>query len=198
LLAWLVCGAALSSAASAQTGGLRGHFAKGGQQLSLRGGYAVGFPLVADADDDSARVRLGAFAPRWATGISELRGRGRWYEGRFEAGLEAQLLRATRPHDGVGGGLVADLRFDFLRGERVAPFLAFGAGVSSIDFDLDDQSDGFNFLLQGGAGAHVFVTPRAALTAELRWHHISNAGLGDSNHGVNSALFLVGPTFFWE
>ena len=48
-----------------------------------------------------------------------------------------------------------------------------GVGITHLDFDLADQRDGFNFLLQGGAGAHWFILKRIALTAGWRFLHIS-------------------------
>jgi hypothetical protein len=189
---------ALCAAASAQQATPRAHFGKGARQATLAAGYAEGFPLVADGDEDAANVRAAGIVARWGAGISRVKGENAWYEGAFAAGLEAQLLRETHPHDGLGGGLVLDLRYDFLRSERVVPFVAIGAGVGGIDFDLADQADGFNFLLQGGFGAHVLVRPGLAISVEARWHHISNAQLRERNHGVNTALLLLGPTWFWR
>lgn len=197
-LALLSAVIAISSSAAAQGETRRASLAKGAQQLTVQGGYGVGFPLIAERGEDAASVHEGALTARFGVGISKTQGAGAWYEGRWAGGLEAQLLFATAPNDGLGGGLIADLRYDFLSAERCVTFVELGVGVGSIDFDLADQADGFNFLLQGGVGVHVFVAPRAALTAEVRWHHISNAGLERQNHGINDALFLIGPTFFWK
>ena len=88
------------------------------------------------------------------------------------------------------------LRYNFLQLARVVPFIEAGAGVVGTDFDLKGQSDGFNFSLQGGLGFHFFVLPQVALTAESRFHHISNAGLRQPNSGINDCVFLIGTSFF--
>lgn len=90
------------------------------------------------------------------------------------------------------------LRYQLLRAERIVPFAGAGAGMIGVDFDGRHQEDGFNFILQAGVGAHVFVRGPLAFTFDARWHHISNAGLHTPNHGIDSALFLFGPTWFFR
>ena len=71
-------------------------------------------------------------------------------------------------------------------------------GLLALDFDLDSQADGFNFLLQAGVGAHVFVSKRLSLTAEWRYQHVSNARLSTPNNGINAGALLLGTTLYFE
>ena len=71
------------------------------------------------------------------------------------------------------------------------------AGIIGTDFDLE-QRDGFNFILQGGAGIQWLVTNRTALTVSYLFHHISNAGIQTPNEGFNQHMILFGPTFFFD
>ena len=67
-----------------------------------------------------------------------------------------------------------------------------GIGVGNLDFNLNSQSDGFSFYLQGGLGLKWQLRPRYALTASVLWHHISNAQLRAPNNGIDDILFQVG------
>lgn len=106
--------------------------------------------------------------------------------------IEGTLLYAFEPGDGVAGGVTPLIRYNFLAGDRFIPFVQGGAGILALDFNLRRQSDGVNFTPQGGLGFHYFVSARAALTWEWRYHHISNAGIRRPNMGINSSLLLLG------
>ena len=97
-----------------------------------------------------------------------------WGRARME--VEAQVTRHWQ-------GLAVGLRLDVL--DRWHLMAGTGAGV--LDADLDWQSDGLNFLLQGGVGFHV-----RDWRVDLRLHHISNARLRSPNRGTNGVLVLVG------
>jgi hypothetical protein len=66
----------------------------------------------------------------------------------------------------------------------------------ALKADLKFQADGLNFTPQGGVGVHYFIFDRASLTAEWRFHHLSNAGIHERNVGINSSLVLFGVTYF--
>ena len=54
-----------------------------------------------------------------------------------------------------------------------------------------------NFLVQAGAGAMLFVSDRAALTAAYRYQHISNGDRCSTNIGINSSAVVVGISSFF-
>lgn len=173
-------------------------FAKGTQKLSIQVGYGEGVGLFSSVGKDSADVRTIAVVPSWGAAISEIKGEEAWYRGSWEALLEGILTIQESPEDGLGGGAALNFRYNFLSDQRVVPFLGLGVGLAGIDFDLDSASDGFNFILQAGVGAHWFATDRVAPTFEARWHHYSNAQILKNNAGINSALFLIGTTIFLD
>src|SRR2546428_522248 len=62
---------------------------------------------------------------------------------------------------------------------------------------IPEQSTPFNFVMESGPGVQYFTTERVALTLGVRFHHISNAGLGDRNKGLNSTLGYLGLSVFF-
>jgi hypothetical protein len=54
----------------------------------------------------------------------------------------------------------------------------------------------FQFNLQAGLGLKYFFRPNLAATIETRFLHVSNAAIESPDHGVNTAVFLVGLALF--
>jgi hypothetical protein len=50
--------------------------------------------------------------------------------------------------------------------------------------------------LETGPGLEYFITQEMAITGSLRLHHISNAGIGDRNTGINAILGLIGFSYY--
>ena len=95
-----------------------------------------------------------------------------------------------------GGSLV--VKYNFLSFGRWMPFWDGGAGMLWTDLAprIPEQSTQFNFILQTGPGVSYFISENMALTFGIRFHHISNAGIGERNIGLNAWLFNVGMAFF--
>ncbi|MDH3213146.1 MAG: acyloxyacyl hydrolase [Myxococcales bacterium] len=172
----------------------RAPFGRGQTHWGLGGGYAFSIHRNGPTSRNST---YGATGASLAIGITDPMGGGAWYGGNIDLMLEGAYLFASQPSTGRGGGGSVLLRWNWLGGGRFVPFANVGAGIVDLNFNLPSQRDGFNFLLQGGLGAHVFVTERRALTAEWRYQHISNANLRLPNKGVDTSAFLVGATFFY-
>ncbi len=193
----LAAGAARAEEAAAA--GEADAFASGALQLGLTGGHAWGFgdPFSSE-DTENEELRLVLVAPSLGIGISELWGRDHWYRGSFALFGEGQFWWNREPREGFGGGFGLLLRYQLLAvSERgIVPFIEGSAGLAGIDFDLHSQRDGFNFLLQAGAGAHWLWLPNSALSAGYRYHHISNAGSRRPNSGINAHLIHLGITTF--
>jgi len=58
------------------------------------------------------------------------------------------------------------------------------------------HSSHFNFTPEIGLGVAFFLAPKRALTLGYKLHHISNAGVGRSNPGMNSHVIYAGFSFF--
>ncbi|MCP4639757.1 MAG: acyloxyacyl hydrolase [bacterium] len=57
---------------------------------------------------------------------------------------------------------------------------------------IEGTSTSFNFLIEAGIG---YRFPDKNWNIALKWHHISNAGFGSRNKGVNGAGLSVGYRF---
>jgi hypothetical protein len=172
------------------------NFGYGKQELALSGGYGFGVGIQGSNNGNLKDIRYGALVPRWGIGLSDPLGEGSWYEGNFDLLIEGAFLFQYQPTHGFAGGGTLMFRYNFLQCGPVVPFIEAGAGLMGTDLNLKEQSDGFNFSLQPGLGFHVFLLPNMAVTAEARFHHISNAGLRSPNSGINDVLFLLGASLF--
>lgn len=173
------------------------HFGEGCWSLGLNGGYAIPFKFD-DADTQVEESAFAALIPRGAVGLTDPFFGDAWYRGNIELGFEGHFLFQTTPHSGTAWGASLLLRYNFLAKERIVPFVEIGGSVIDLDFDLDSRADGFNFALQGGIGVHWFQWERAAITAQWRYHHISNGRVNEPNVSIDSSLFLIGTTFFLD
>ncbi len=179
------------------TGSHTGRFGYGKKELALTAGY--GFSIkIGGRTDDIDDLEYVYVAPRFGIGISDIKGEDEWYRGNFELLVETPLLFQFEPGNGNGKGGSLLLRYNFLPDDKFIPFVEIGGGIMFLDFDLEGQSDGFNFTLQGGTGLHYFFHERTALTGGWRWLHISNAGRSSPNRGIDSSLFLVGISYFLD
>jgi len=173
-------------------------FGLGKQEIALAAGYGFGLPIGGSKGTESEDVQYAYLAPRWGIGISNPLGGDAWYRGNFELLVEGSFFFNHKPKSGTAAGGAAIFRYNFLSGDTFIPFLEAGAGIISLDFDLDNQADGLNFTTQGGLGFHYFFSERTALTGEWRFLHISNAGINSPNNGINTSLLLVGVSYFFN
>jgi len=177
-------------------------FKLGTQEIGIAAGYGSAIerflflPIGETTEEELQEVKYVYVAPRWGIGISDPLGGDAWYRGNFELLAEGAFYIPFEPKDGFGGGITAIFRYNFLPKGPLIPFLEVGPGILITDFGLDDRADGFNFTFQAGLGFHFFLSERTALTAEGRFHHISNAGIEDQNRGLNSVMVLIGVTTF--
>jgi hypothetical protein len=192
----------LAFPASAIDTGLREYprFTRGAIQLALLGGYGYGFRFGSEEDREFSaelgEVRIWELIPRIGISATDPLFDDSWYRGNIEFLLEGAFLWNTEPTSGFAAGMGTTLRYNFLSSERVVPFVDANFGIVDLNFDLDLQSDGFNFNVGFGAGAHWFVSPNTAISTELRWQHISNNDTQIPNNGINAALFLLGVSYF--
>lgn len=188
----------VSGRAAAQAGAAAGGFGYGKQEIGLTSGYGAGWGIFESRGTENADVVSVPLFPRWGVGITDPLGGDSWYRGNLSLTVEGFFLLNREPRNGFAAGGAFSFRYNFLARSGLVPYVEIGAGMTHLDFDLADQRDGFNFLLQFGAGAHWLIRERTALTAGWRFLHISNANLRRPNPGINMNLFLIGPTFFLD
>lgn len=175
------------------------HVSAGDISIAAYSGYGLGFVRASayrgGETDDVDAVPL---FPQIGYRVTDRLGGDGWYAGSFEILLEGTLLWETQPRSGFGGGAGLLFRYDLLSVPYVIPFAEIGGGMLDLDFGLDDQADGFNFTLHGGAGVRYFVTPDWAISMALRWQHISNAGTTLPNDGIDLFEPLLGVTYVFN
>ena len=78
------------------------------------------------------------------------------------------------------------------------PFWDAGAGMlwTNLAPRLPEQNTPFNFVLETGPGVQYFMTARTTLTFGVRYSHISNAGTGQRNLGLDAVLPYAGASWF--
>jgi hypothetical protein len=167
---------------------------RGTLEIGAVGGYLQGIDvLTADSGNRSAVYAL----PRIGMVVTSDIG-SRFYRANLEVLLEPLYARYYKPfYANAAGGSVL-FKYNFLAFGRWMPYWDLGLGALWTDLAprIPEQSTQFNFVLESGPGVQYFVTDRVALTLGARFHHISNAGLGDRNRGLNSTLGYVGLSFF--
>jgi len=198
----LTVGAGLAPPAAAQDDASAGRprFTRGAMQIALLGGYGYGFRFGSEEDRDKSAelgdVRIWQAIPRFGISATDPLFGDSWLRGNVEFLFEGAFLWNTEPRSGFAAGAGSTLRYNFLRWERVVPYLDANFGVVNLDFDLERQSDGFNLNVGFGTGAHWFVSDRTAISTEVRWQHISNMNIETPNDGINDVLFLLGVSYF--
>jgi lipid A 3-O-deacylase len=89
-----------------------------------------------------------------------------------------------------------NLKWNFTQYERSIPFLELGGGVLFTNHQVPLNTSHVNFITHGAFGFQFFNNERRALTASVRYEHISNAGLTVPNPGINTVQFLIGLNWF--
>lgn len=92
---------------------------------------------------------------------------------------------------GIGGSPIG-AQVNFVHFRHIEPFLTSGGGFLYFNHRMFRQTR-FNFTAQLGGGVQFLTSSRrTALDIGYKYHHISNANLGDSNPGLDSHMLFVG------
>ena len=183
----------LSETNSLWSAGVGQGFRKGAYDLNVSGGAGFGVRMLGTSEIHDWWLT----AAQFGYVLSDVVGKDHFYRGNFE--LLGQLFGGEQYHPSRAYlvGLGPMLRYDFATGTRVVPFFDVSAGVTATDIRNGDISSTFEFNLQAGVGAHVFLTDCFALTGQCRLIHISDADITTPNNGVNNVTFLLGATWFF-
>jgi hypothetical protein len=117
----------------------------------------------------------------------------------FPAAVVFEPHHARRGSSTIYGAGLSPLGFkvNFAQQSWIQPFVAASVGFLYFEHDIPvPHSSRFNFTPEIGLGVEFFLAPQRALTLGYKFHHISNAGIGDDNPGMNSHVIYAGFSFF--
>ena len=77
----------------------------------------------------------------------------------------------------------------------VVPYFELGGGTLFTNTKVPEGTSRINFTSGGAAGLH-FLRAKHNISAEVRYMHISNAGLATLNPGINTIQFRIGFGWF--
>jgi lipid A 3-O-deacylase len=77
----------------------------------------------------------------------------------------------------------------------VVPYFEIGGGTLFTNVKVPENTSHVNFTTGGALGLH-FLRGRKAFSAEVRFMHISNAGIANPNPGINTLQFRLGFGMF--
>lgn len=114
--------------------------------------------------------------------------------GRFEYAVDAvPLFLVFQPANtayGVGFDPLG-LKWNFERHGRISPYLELTGGTVFTNHDVPPGTNTVNFMDQAALGMHI-LGAKYNVSLELRYIHISNAGLATPNPGVNTVQVRLG------
>jgi len=120
--------------------------------------------------------------------------------GRFEYAVDAVpvffVFQPANTAYGVGFDPFA-LKWNFVRRGRLSPYLELCGGTLFTDHAVPTYTNTVNFTDQAAFGVHV-LGARHNVLLELRYMHISNAGLSNPNPGINTVQVRLGIGKFFR
>lgn len=156
---------------------------------------------------------VGAFSAGFRIGkiLTKEKGKG-WYRGNFEAAADVvpvtlifqtvpcvsvSLSACPRDETVYGGGVNPLIMvWNFTKPKNFTPYAELGGGLLFTTADVPAFTSAVNFTPQFAVGVHLFTRKRESLSLAGRYLHISNAGLGDLNPGINTFQFTLGYHWF--
>src|SRR5499427_1363528 len=114
--------------------------------------------------------------------------------GRFEYAVDAVpvflVFQPTNTAYGVGFDPLG-LKWNFQSHRRISPYLELTGGVLFTNHDVPTGTNTLNFMDQAALGMHILGATRN-VSLEVRYLHISNAGLATPNPGINTVQVRLG------
>ena len=119
--------------------------------------------------------------------------------GRFEYAVDAVpvflIFQPTNTAYGLGFDPLG-LKWNFERHSRISPYLELTGGTVFTNHDVPAGTNTVNFMDQAALGMHILGEKRN-VSLELRYMHISNAGLATPNPGINTVQVRLGVGRFF-
>jgi hypothetical protein len=120
--------------------------------------------------------------------------------GRFEYAVDAVpvflIFQPANTAYGVGFDAFA-LKWNFERHGRFSPYLELTGGTVFTNHNIPANTNTVNFMDQAALGTHI-LSEKYNWSLELRYMHISNAGLANLNPGINTVQVRLGIGRFFS
>jgi lipid A 3-O-deacylase len=159
---------------------------EGGHELQV---WTGGGPSVPGGTKDTSVWNAGV---RYGWILTAPHGPG-FLNGRFEYAVDAvPAFVVFQPHDTAYGAGVNPLGLKWIFATRgdVQPYLELNGGTLFTTHEVPAGTSTINFTSSAALGVHILR--EHAWTVEVRYMHISNAGLTTPNPGINTVQVRVG------
>jgi hypothetical protein len=114
--------------------------------------------------------------------------------GRFEYAVDAVPIFLVFQPTGAAYGFGLNplgLKWNLDAGRRVVPYFELGGGTLFTNHEVPAGTSKVNFTSGGAFGMH-FLRRKYNWSVEVRYMHISNAGLSTPNPGINTLQVRLG------
>ena len=114
--------------------------------------------------------------------------------GRFEYAVDVVPAFLLTQRNGTAYGLGLNpigLKWNFAARQSVTPYVELGGGLLFSNTQVPPGTSRVNFTPSGALGLH-FLRSKYNWSAEVRFMHISNAGLATPNPGINTIQVRLG------
>jgi len=114
--------------------------------------------------------------------------------GRFEYAVDVVPVFLLTQGNGTAYGIGLNpfaLKWNFAASRKVTPYAEIGGGTLFTNTDVPPGTSRVNFTTSGAVGVH-FLRSKYNWSAEVRYMHISNAGLATPNPGINTIQVRLG------
>jgi lipid A 3-O-deacylase len=120
--------------------------------------------------------------------------------GRFEYAVDVvpvYLIFQPGNNAYAGGFNPLVLKWNFERHGRFSPYLELSGGVLFSNHDIPMYTNDVNFSPSAALGTHI-LGEKYNWSVDVRYLHISSAGLGSYNPGLNTVQVRLGVGRFWK
>jgi hypothetical protein len=115
-------------------------------------------------------------------------------KGRFEAAVDAvpvfMVFQPANTAYGFGVNPV-NLKWNFASRGSIVPYIELGGGALFTNNEVPSSTSKINFTSGAALGTHI-LREKYNWSLELRYMHISNAGLSSPNPGLNTVQVRLG------
>jgi hypothetical protein len=113
---------------------------------------------------------------------------------RFSLVMEIELSGFNQPDSGAavvsGGGVL--LRWHFLEGPGWTVYADAGCGLAYASSDIPPGTNRIKFSPQIGVGFTLAIAEPIRLIGGVRWYHLSNARIAQTNDGFDGVMIYLG------